>query len=276
MLLVHISADRKQMFVISIMRDSWVDIPGHGRGKINSALAFGGVPLTVQVVEKLLGVRLDHVAIVSFGGFVGLTDALGGVQVDNRVAFSNLGHRFEKGTIALRGDAALAYVRARYPFPDGGYQRVRNQRAFLNGVIGSVRSRKLLDPFAARSAVRSVAPYVLTDQGLDSGYLGRLAVSLRGVRSSDVAGSTVPTDGTGTEQGQSVVYLDETAVAELASHLKNDSMTGFDACRSASADRAGCSRGRYTSAWRHAEPIRRASMRSAGPGMRHGRARARC
>ncbi|WP_375405708.1 hypothetical protein [uncultured Amnibacterium sp.] len=75
-----------------------------------------------------------------------------------------------------------------------------------------------------------MAPYLLTDRGLDSGYLGRLAVSLRSVRSSDVVGSTVPTNGTGTEQGQSVVYLDETAVAELASHLKNDSMTGFDAC----------------------------------------------
>lgn len=230
MLLVHIPQDRKHVDVMSIMRDSWVDIPGHGMGKINAALSYGGVPLTVQVVERLLGVRIDHVAIVSFGGFVGMTDALGGVTVDNGIAFDNLGHHFAKGTIVLRGDAALAFVRARYPFADGDYQRVRNQRAYLNGVVRSVFDNGRQDPLAVRSAIRAVAPYLLTDPGLDSGYFGALAVAMRGVRTGDITGFTVPTSGTGTEGGQSVVYLETDAVASLASHLQNDTMTGFDPC----------------------------------------------
>ena len=172
---------------------------------------------------------IDHVVIVSFGGFVGLTDALGGLHVDNRVPFANLWHRFAKGTIALRGDAALAYVRACYPFPNGYYQPAEPAS------VPERRHRFGYEPEAAGSHRHTIRGPVggavpAHRPGLDSGYVGRLAVSLRGARSSDVVRSMVPTDGTGTEQGQSVVYLDESAVAELASHLKDDSMPGFDAC----------------------------------------------
>lgn len=228
MLLVHVPGDRTRVTVMSLMRDSWVSIPGHGMGKLNAALSYGGVPLTVRTVEGLLGVRIDHVAIVSFEGFVGMTDALGGVTVENRIAFENLGHRFASGPIRLRGAAALAYVRARYPFEDGDFQRVRNQRAYLDGVVRSLLGA---GPLEARAAIRTVAPYLLTDPGLDSGYLGALAVSLRGLRSKDLVGFTVPTSGTGTEGGQSVVRLDEASVADLGQHLRNDTMASFDRCR---------------------------------------------
>jgi anionic cell wall polymer biosynthesis LytR-Cps2A-Psr (LCP) family protein len=88
LMLVHIPADRKNVYAVSLMRDLWVEIPGKGESKINSALAQGGVPLMVQTVESLFQQRIDHVAMVDFEGFKGLTDALGGVEVDVKIPFA--------------------------------------------------------------------------------------------------------------------------------------------------------------------------------------------
>ncbi|WP_369218069.1 LCP family protein, partial [Streptomyces flavofungini] len=67
--------------LVSLPRDSYVPIPGHGKGKINSAYATGGAPLLTRTVERATGVRVDHYAEVDFLGFVGIVDALGGVPV---------------------------------------------------------------------------------------------------------------------------------------------------------------------------------------------------
>ncbi len=231
MLLLHLPADGKGAYLVSLMRDSWVSVPGHGRTKLNAAFSLGGVPLTVQTVESLLGVRIDHVAVVSFSGFRGLTDALGGVTVENQVAFQNLGFDFPQGRTVLDGDEALAYVRARYPFSDGDYQRVRNQRAYLRGVTQALLARgTLLDPGRLRGTVDAISPYLLVDQGLDSGYLASLALRLRDLRGDDLVAFTAPTSGTGTEGDQSVVYLDDDAVRQLGEHLRNDTMSTFSAC----------------------------------------------
>lgn len=233
MLLVHISGDRKHVYVMSIMRDSWVDIPGHGAAKINAALSYGGVPLTVQTVERLLGVRIDHVAVVSFSGFEGLTDALGGVTLDNPIAFSNIGYSFWKGRLRLNGNQALAYVRARYPFADGDYQRVRNQQRFLKAVLDTVlRQDTLLDPGKVTATVAAIAPYLLVDRGLDAAYLGALGLDLRSMKGRDVEFFTAPTTGTGTEGDQSVVRLDRSRIAQIGRRLKADSMGGFRPCDS--------------------------------------------
>ena len=66
--------------LVSLPRDSYVPIPGHGRNKLNAAYAFGGAPLLARTVETVTGLRIDHYAEVGFGGFVGMTDAVGGVS----------------------------------------------------------------------------------------------------------------------------------------------------------------------------------------------------
>ena len=88
-MLMHVPSDRQEAYFISIPRDLWVPIPptpdgsaGGREAKINAATAFGGVPLMVQTVEAYTGVRLDHVVLVDFGGFVEVTDALGGVEME--------------------------------------------------------------------------------------------------------------------------------------------------------------------------------------------------
>ncbi|MGO8610054.1 LCP family protein, partial [Rhizobium johnstonii] len=78
----------------------------------------------VQTIESIIDVRIDHVAVIDFEGFAGLTDALGGVPVNNEIAFTRGGVNYAAGPITLDGDHALGFVRERYSFTDGDYQRV--------------------------------------------------------------------------------------------------------------------------------------------------------
>ncbi len=130
-MLMHIPADGKGVYIISIMRDTWVDIPGYGTAKVNAALNYGGVSLQVATIENLVGVKIDHVAEIEFEGFKSLVNAIGGVDVQVPFAFTSNVWTFTPGLMHLNGSGALSFVRERYSFADGDYQRVRNQRAFL-------------------------------------------------------------------------------------------------------------------------------------------------
>lgn len=230
MLLVHIPADRSGVQVISFMRDNWVEIPGYGNAKLNAALAYGGTPLLVQTLEQIIDVRIDHVAITDFEGFKGLSEALDGVTVNNQIAFSTGGHSFPQGSIDLRGDEALAYVRARYPFSDGDYQRVRNQQAFIKGMVDKLLSRETLtDPGRIAASVDALAPYLAVDAGLDAGTVASLGISLRDVDKSEILFLTSPTLGTGMVGDQSIVKPDWDGLAALSDALQNDTVPQYAA-----------------------------------------------
>src|SRR5699024_3687054 len=115
-MVAHIPSDRSGVQIMSIMRDSWVEIPGHGHAKINAAMAYGGVPLIVQTVEGLIDQRIDHIAVADFNGFKNLTEAVGGVEVNNPRDFTVGDTHFAQGNITLDGDEALQFVRERYAF----------------------------------------------------------------------------------------------------------------------------------------------------------------
>jgi LCP family protein required for cell wall assembly len=228
-MIVHIPADRLGVTVMSIMRDSWVDISGHGMAKVNAALAYGGVPLTVQTVESLIGTRIDHVAIFDFTGFIALTDAVGGVDIDNPMEFESYhlrGTTFAQGRIHLDGTHALAFARERYAFIDGDYTRVRNQQAFIAALLDKVLSSDTaLNPGRVSSVLDAVTPYLKVDAGLTSGYVAGLAVELRGVHKADITFFTMPTLGTGrSEDGQSIVLLDRVKLAEVDAGFANDAL----------------------------------------------------
>lgn len=225
-MVAHIPASRDAVYVMSILRDSWLEIPGHGEAKINAALSLGGVPLIVQTIEGLIDARIDHVAVVDFESFKGMTDAVGGVEIDNEIAFESGDHRFPAGIQKLNGDEALAYVRARYPFEDGDYQRVRNQQTYIKGLIGSVLSTDtLLNPARLSALVDSVAPHLRMDDGLDAGYIAGLAFEMRSVRPGDVSFFTAPTAGIGTSaDGQSIVNIDWDRIPELQEAFRNDAI----------------------------------------------------
>ena len=232
MMLVHLPADRRSAYIVSVMRDLWVTIPGHGQAKVNAALAHGGVPLLVQTLESLLGQRIDHVTLVDFAGFEVLTDAIGGVTLDVPMPFTSTlldGKRFEAGTQTMDGRTALAFVRERYAFPDGDYQRVRNQQAFVKAVLREVAQPDVLaNPVALARLADGFAPYLAVDQGLDSHTLAQLAFELRDVQSSEVVSFTLPTGGIGTSaDGQSIVLLDAGATSALAAAMAGGTVPDF-------------------------------------------------
>ncbi|MCO4254738.1 LCP family protein [Pseudarthrobacter cellobiosi] len=233
LMLVHIPSDRKNVYSISLMRDLWVSIPGHGEAKINAALALGGVPLVVQTVESILSQRIDHVASLDFEGFKGLTEALGGVEVNSNVAFSTGPFSYVAGTNTLSGDKALAFVRERYAFPDGDYQRVRNQQAFIKGVLAkTINADTLSNPVTVSNLVNVFSPFVAVDKSLDAAALGSLAVELKDVRPQNMTMFTLPTGGIGTSvDGQSIVFSDKTAVQEVSKALTEDKLSDYIAAK---------------------------------------------
>lgn len=228
MMWVYIPADRKNIYMMSIMRDTWVNIPGMGEAKINAAMAYGGVPLVVQTLEGLFGNRIDHVAVVDFQGFKAITDALGGVQVNVPIPFTSTHGKFTftAGPQTMNGDQALGFVRERYAFSDGDYQRVKDQQIFLKAVMGSVFTpATMANPVKVSGLVGKVSPFIAVDQGLDSGAVASLALGLRNVRGPDVKSFTLPTLGTGTsDDGQSIVLRDDAAISAIAGALTNDSL----------------------------------------------------
>ena len=106
--------------LLSIPRDLWVPIPGHGSAKINAAYAWGGPPLLIRTVDRLTGLSVNHVVLVDFTGFKDLIDSLGGITLYNPYKvfssqpFDGLYWHFAKGVIHLDGRHALAYARIRH------------------------------------------------------------------------------------------------------------------------------------------------------------------
>ncbi|GHD11656.1 LCP family protein [Zhihengliuella salsuginis] len=233
MMLVNIPGDRKSINVMSIMRDTWVEIPGHGEHKINAALALGGVPLLVQTIESVVDAPVDHIAIIDFEGFKSLTESLGGVEVNNPRAFTVSGgeqsYSYEAGPITLEGDRALRFVRERKQFTDGDYTRVANQQLFLKAVMARFLTQETLtDPGKISSIVDNFSPYVTVDEDVDAFGLGQLGLSLRNVRTGDVHTFTLPNRGTGrSSDGQSIVLHDPAATHQVSEALKSDTLTTY-------------------------------------------------
>lgn len=231
-MVVHIPANREGIWVMSILRDSWLEIPGHGQAKINAALSWGGVPLAVQTVENLIKTRIDHVAVVDFEGFQAITDAVGGVEIDNPVAFATSklkGHTFRSGKQVVTGAEALAYVRERYAFADGDFTRVRNQQRFFKAMLSTVMSsRTVTNPVTLTRLIEDITPWIAVDDGLDFAYLTGLQLQLQGLHGSDLTFFTLPTNGTGTSaNGQSIVNIDIGALGPLQQAFQTDTLETY-------------------------------------------------
>jgi len=122
-MVVHLNAKRTRAYIISFPRDMYVEVPGYGMNKINAAFSFGGPKLTVTTLERLLDVRMDHIALVDFTGFIQLTEDLGGVTIQNKTAFKSHGFDYPKGEITIKGEEALWFVRERHSLPRGDLDR---------------------------------------------------------------------------------------------------------------------------------------------------------
>lgn len=228
-MLAHIPADGKGVYLVSIMRDTWVNIPGYGAAKINAALNYGGISLQVATVENLLGIKIDHVAEIEFEGFKALVNSVGGVDVQVPFNFDINIWSFKQGMQHMDGGAALAFVRARYQFADGDYQRVRNQRAFLRGLYSTMKSKGALDNVGSfQSAVESIAGYMRVDSGLNAAQIAQIAAPVITSGDTTMRMTTLPNAGPGwSYDGQSIVIVNQAANANLSYALQHDSMDQF-------------------------------------------------
>lgn len=220
-MLLHLSDDRREASVVSLPRDSWVDVPGHGMNKINAAYSLGGPPLLIRTVEALTRVRIDHVAAIDFQGFEQMTDALGGVTVPTA-----------NGPQHLNGQDALTFVRTRYSLPGGDFGRVQRQQAFLRSVAEQATTGSLANPLKLDKFLTSVTDTVSVDAGLSDGDLRKLVFGLRNMRRGDVDFLTAPYSGVGQVGDQSVVFLDRGASAALWKALLTDDVPRFLATHS--------------------------------------------
>jgi len=227
--LLHISGDRQNVFLMSIPRDSYVEIPGRGKAKINAAYSWGGAPLAVETMELLLDVPMDHTVLIDFEGFVNVIDALGGITVVNREASSSHGLDFPKGEITLSGEEALWFVRERKNLSDGDFGRATRQRDVIKAVLGKLASGGVLsDPGRFRESVTELGKNFTVDEGLTNDNIIRLGWELKGVSPSDIKSFQIPTAGFGwTDDRQSIVLLDEDKLDELRTALRADDMLAF-------------------------------------------------
>ncbi|PQZ92253.1 transcriptional regulator [Arthrobacter sp. MYb227] len=232
MMLMHIPANRQGVYVMSIMRDLWTEIPGYGKHKINASMAFGGVPLAVQTIEGMFDTKIDHVAMIDFDGFKELSTALGGVTVQNDIEFWSTDkkkYHYPVGELNLQGNKALRFVRERKPFIDGDYQRVRNQQTFVKAAISELLSKNTLtNPATVYEVIDKVAPYLSFDNGFDSASAAGLALQMKSLRAGNVEMFTLPTDGTGTSpDGQSIILRNEQAILDIGAALRSDTFSSY-------------------------------------------------
>ena len=135
----YIDTINKKVKVLSIPRDTYVNIPGRGMDKINHAHAFGGIELTIQTVEKFLGIEIDHYARMNFQGFRRLIDLVGGVTIHVEKNIRSGDIYIEKGLWHLNSEEALIYVRDRWD-PMGDIERVKRQQNFIKALVREVNS----------------------------------------------------------------------------------------------------------------------------------------
>lgn len=138
--------------LLGFPRDSWVEIPGHGRGKLNNALALGGPDLLAATVRRLTGLPVDYYVITGFRGLQAMVDALGGVDVlvNRRMNDRNSGARFERGWHHMTGGQALAFSRNRTDVPQGDLSRSENQGLVILSALAKMRAEVADDSGIAR------------------------------------------------------------------------------------------------------------------------------
>lgn len=207
--------------LISIPRDSYVPIPGHGSNKINAALGFGGPALLVQTVESVTGLHINHYMGIGFEGLVDVTNKVGGVNVCLKTAVhdQNSGVNLPAGCQTLNGTQALEFVRDRDSFASGDLQRIQDQREFLKALLSKATSPAVfLNPFRALPFGSSAASSISVDQGTHLYNLIKAGLALRNPQTG-----TVPVANANyqTAAGDSVLW-NHTEATELFTALKNN------------------------------------------------------
>ncbi|QIK73854.1 LCP family protein [Propioniciclava coleopterorum] len=197
--------------LISVPRDSYVAIPGHGKNKINAAYSFGGAPLLVQTIEQNTGLHVDGYVEVGFGGFVNVVDAVGGIEMCPPTAIKDRDSNLDipAGCQQMDGTTALGYVRMRKADPEGDLGRAKRQREMVSAL-----AKKMLSPATVALpwrwwGVNSSTSKALTigDDTGPAGFFGLGAAALKvGTGQADTLSVPVGNANANTPAGSSVLW----------------------------------------------------------------------
>lgn len=233
-MLMHLPEDREEIALVSLTRDMWVDIPGLGQGKINSAFTRGGTDTLRATVSDLLGgVEIDYVLQSNFQGFINLTRWLEGFEVDNQHASSvtvgSTGRQvvFEEGEIWLENTDGLIYSRERKTLPLGDLDRTERQRAVLIGMMTRMQERLEEDPQDFPELVANLRDNVKVTGDLDVADFVALAPLLTELDPEETISLMVPITGFDMISGQSVNIVDREQTAALGEALREDSLEEY-------------------------------------------------
>jgi LCP family protein required for cell wall assembly len=196
-LLLHVPANGTRPTLVSLPRDSYVPIPGHGYNKLNAAYAFGGPKLLVRTVQNVTGLPVSHYMGIGFGGLVSVVNDVGGVRVCLPAAMKDpkAGLNLRAGCQVLNGDQALGFVRTRN-FAISDLQREQDQRILIKGILSKMTSPgTLANPFAVIPAANGAAAAITIDQGTGLTQLISVAFALRNpvTTTVPVANANLPT-----------------------------------------------------------------------------------
>jgi len=232
-MLLHIAKSRDRAAIISIPRDSYVDVPpggdwNGGKNKINAAFSFGGVPLAAEAVQNLTGIRLDGAMIANFASIHTIVDAVGGVNVcvpyDVQSTFS--AKLWTEGCHHMAGAETEEFMRQRYNVPDGDFGRMKDQQLVVKAIVTKVASGDTLsNPLKFDKLLVTVAGALTVDKDLD---LRALALAVKGIRPGAVKFATVPHSNAAlkTKVG-TAVQLAKTESAAMFAAIKNDTIDQY-------------------------------------------------
>lgn len=217
-MLVRLDAASGEARILSVPRDLWVEIPGHGEDKINAAFAYGGPSLMVQTIRENLGIDVNHYVEVDFVGFIEMVNELGGIEMTFAHPARDLksGLDVEAGPQVLDGEQALAFARSRSYEEHQGERwvsidasdlgRANRQQQVVRAILSKLKSPASIAE--AGEIAGSMAENMTVDGHLAASSIGSLAWDFRGVLTGGIEGQTLPVYGD-TVRGASVVRADE-------------------------------------------------------------------
>ncbi|MDT7581570.1 MAG: hypothetical protein QOK35_2834 [Pseudonocardiales bacterium] len=221
-MVARIAPDRRSATVVSIPRDTLVDIPDRRTDRIASAYAAGGPSLLIRTVENLTALRVDHFAVIDFAGFRSMVDAVGGIDVDLGSPPSSLGH----GPSHLDGAQALSYVRDHSGYERG--DRARRQQNALRAILAKASSNgTLADPVQLYDFLDAASRSVGVDDTLSNGGLRALGLKLSELGPGDVAFVRVPVAAVAHQGGQFVVRQDSARAQQLWTAVRDNAVSGY-------------------------------------------------
>jgi LCP family protein required for cell wall assembly len=208
--------------ILDIPRDTWVDIPGHGQGRVNEAYRYGGARLQAETVTRLTGAPIRYVLSTTFAGFTAMIDALGGVDVDVPYLMDdpNSGAAFNPGVVHMTGERALAFSRNRH-IPDGDISRTANQGQLIIHGLAELR-KKGTSPIDVVGYLDVLFRNIRTE-GISSTDLYRLGWAALQVDPSSVRNFVIPAR-VGQRGSLSVVFVNQPEASSVFQDFADDAI----------------------------------------------------